>query len=63
MDCGIGQNIACGEITGESYLGLFLPVVEQGTTVYGYSWCQIFIYPTKNDSRMSEFLVLYYFLR
>ena len=47
MLCGIGQIFVGGGITGISYLGWFLIVVEQGTTVSGYSWCQIFTDPKK----------------
>ena len=63
MLCVIGQIIVVGGITGRSYLGSFLIVVEQGTTVSGYSWCQIFVDPEKNDHIMSLFPVLCYFIK
>ena len=47
MLCGIGQIIFSGDITGRVYLGLFLIMVEQGTAVSGYSWCQICTNPKK----------------
>ena len=33
--CGIGQIIGGGGVIGRSYLGLFLILVEHGTTVSG----------------------------
>ena len=47
---GIGQIIVGGGRTGRVYLRWFLLVVEQGTAVSGYSWCQIFIDPEKKWS-------------
>ena len=47
--CGIGQIIGVGVVTGREYLGLFFLVIEHGTTVSGYSWCQIYTHPTQND--------------
>ena len=63
MLCGISQIIVGVGITDRAYLGLFLLVVEQGTTVSGYSLCHIFTEPTKNDHIMSLFPVLCYFLK
>ena len=60
---GIGQIIVGGGITGRAYLGWFLLVVEQGSTIPGYSWCQIFTDPTKNEHIMSLFPVMCYFLK
>ena len=48
MICGIGKIIGGGGVMCRSYLGLFFLVVEHGTTVSGYSWCQICSYPTKH---------------
>ena len=42
---------------------LVLIVLEHGTTVSGYSWCQIYTYPTHNDLRMFVFPFIYYFLK
>ena len=47
--CVIDQIIGGRGVTVRAYLGLFLLVVEHCTTVSGYSWCQIYSYPTKND--------------
>ena len=63
MLCGIGQIIVGRGITGRAYLGLFLLVVEKGNTVSGYSRCQIFTDPTKNEHIMSLFSVICYFIK
>ena len=63
MLCGIGQIIVGGGIMGRAYLGWFLLVVEQGTTVSGYSWCHIFTDPTKNEHIMYLCPVLCYFIK
>ena len=61
--CEIAQIIVFGGVTVRAYLERFSFVVEQGTTVSGYSWCQICTYPTQNDHRMSIFSFLCYFLK
>ena len=59
--CGIGQIIVGRVMTGRVYLGCFLLVVEQGNTLAGCSWCQIFTDPTQNDHIMYVFSVLWFF--
>ena len=63
MLSGIGHIIVGGGMTGRAYLGLFLLVAEQGTTVSRYIWCQICTDPTKNYHSMYLFTVLCYFMK
>ena len=58
MICGVGQIIVGEGVIGRKYLRLFLLVVERGTTVLGYGWCQICTKPTQNDDIMSVFTVI-----
>ena len=60
--CVIGQIIGGGFMTGKAYLGLFLLVVGRGPAVKGYSWCWIFIDPTKNDHLMDVLNILIHLL-
>ena len=53
--CGIDQIIGGRGVIGRAYLGLYLLVVEHGTTVSGYSWCKICSDPTKPYHCMSVF--------
>ena len=46
-----------------SIFRVILLVVEQGTTISGYSWCHIFTDPTKNEHIIYLFTVLYYFIK
>ena len=48
---------------GQIIFRVILLMVEQGTTVSGYSWCQIFTDPTKNEHIISLFPVLCYFIK
>ena len=61
--CGIGQIICGRSVTGRAYLGFFLLLVEHGTKVSGYSWCQIWSNPTQNYHLMSVFSVLCYLIK
>ena len=59
----VAESLCPARLLSQFVQGCFLIVVEQGTTVSGYSWFQRNTDPTKYYHRMSVLNVLYCFIK